>query len=509
MKTRIIPNFTSAIVAILFFGAVIALHADTITVTNTNDSGPGSLRQALANANDGDTIEFAVTGIIELTSGELVVNKSITISGPGADNLALDGNLENRVFHIGAGRIVMISGLAIRRGLANSGGGIYNDHAGLTISNCEFGANHAIASGAGIYNNGEQGGDATLQISNCMFSANFSQGLGGGISNDGSLGGGATLEIEACGFDTNLASSGGGAIANVGDSGAATLEIHMSTLTTNFAPDGAATYNRNATSTLDTCTIINNQAGGRGAGIYNNGSEKGAAILTVSNSTLMGNFAESHSGGGIYNDGSAVGNAILQITNSTLSQNSATKAGGAIYNNSESDGAASLEIDNSTFSDNFAGPEGAGIHNLGVNATISLADTILKNDGVTISIFNDLGTVTSLGYNLSDDEAGGFLVGPGNQTNTDPMLGPLQDNGGPTLTHELLNGSPAIDAGDPSFVPPPFYDQRGPVFFRVRNGRIDIGSFEAQVGSTPTPTPTPRPTPLPRPRPAPHPRPTP
>jgi hypothetical protein len=81
------------------------------------------------------------------------------------------------------------------------------------------------------------------------------------------------------------------------------------------------------------------------------------------------------------------------------------------------------------------------------------------------------------------------MTGPGDQINTDPMLGPLQDNGGPTFTHELLSGSPAIDAGDPNFTPPPFYDQRGPNFWRVRNGRIDIGSFEVQAGSTPTPTP--------------------
>jgi hypothetical protein len=82
------------------------------------------------------------------------------------------------------------------------------------------------------------------------------------------------------------------------------------------------------------------------------------------------------------------------------------------------------------------------------------------------------------------------LTGPGDQINTDPLLGPLQNNGGPTLTHALSLGSPAIDAGDPSFTPPPLYDQRGPGFWRVRNGRIDIGSFEVQAGTTPTPTPS-------------------
>jgi len=64
------------------------------------------------------------------------------------------------------------------------------------------------------------------------------------------------------------------------------------------------------------------------------------------------------------------------------------------------------------------------------------------------------------------------------------MLGPLQDNGGPTFTHALLTGSPAIDAGDPNFTPPPYYDQRGPGFARVVNGRIDIGAFEVQPPHT-------------------------
>src|SRR5690348_3696697 len=83
--------------------AVIAMsaHAATITVTNTNDTGPGSLRQALANANNGDTINFAISGTITLTSGELLVSKNVTISGPGAATLTVDGNFTSRVFHIG------------------------------------------------------------------------------------------------------------------------------------------------------------------------------------------------------------------------------------------------------------------------------------------------------------------------------------------------------------------------------------------------------------------------
>src|SRR6266496_2108647 len=117
MKTK---NITPAAIAIaLFFAVAFLAHAATITVTNTNDSGAGSLRQALAAANDGDTITFAVSGTIGLTSGELLVDKSITISGPGAESLAVDGNAMSRVFHIGSGKNVTISGLTITNGFTS------------------------------------------------------------------------------------------------------------------------------------------------------------------------------------------------------------------------------------------------------------------------------------------------------------------------------------------------------------------------------------------------------
>src|SRR5439155_9561689 len=96
-------------------------------------------------------------------------------------------------------------------------------------------------------------------------------------------------------------------------------------------------------------------------------------------------------------------------------------------------------------------------NNIGASgsATVTIRDTILKTGASGGNIFNDSGTVTSLGYNLSSDAAGGdgttgpggFLDATGDIRNTDPMLGPLQDNGGPTFTHALLVGSPAIDTG--------------------------------------------------------------
>jgi hypothetical protein len=179
-------------------------------------------------------------------------------------------------------------------------------------------------------------------------------------------------------------------------------------------------------------------------------------------------------------------------------------------------GNAPVTLKNSSISGNSAS-QGGGIYNIGKNfvgGTISIMNTVFKTGAVGANILNDSGTVISQGYNLSSDDGGGYLTALGDQINTDPMLGPLQGNGGPTMTHELLPGSPAIDAGDPGFTPPPFLDQRGSGFARVVNGRLDIGSFELQgptptPSPTPTPTATPRPIPTPRPRPASRPRPTP
>src|SRR5262249_3228930 len=183
MKTKIGPHVSLAAIAIaLFFAVALLAHATTITVTNTNDSGPGSLRQALASANDGDTITFAVTGTIGLTSGELLVDKSITILGPGAGSLAVNGNATYRVFYIGAGNNVTISGLTMTNGYVSgeNGGGIFNDQATLTFSNCTISGNVSRAEccdefcecigggfGGGVYNY-----LGTLLFSNCMISSN-------------------------------------------------------------------------------------------------------------------------------------------------------------------------------------------------------------------------------------------------------------------------------------------------------------------------------------------------
>ena len=262
--------------------------------------------------------------------------------------------------------------------------------------------------------------------------------------------------------------------------------------------------------TFNGCVINANGTGNDGGGVCNDGTG-GAAILAINNSTVSNNTA--YHGAGICNDGRLKGATLLQINNTTLNNNSAGDDAGAILNIADTKGTAALS--NCTISGNSAQSYGGGINNvagltisnttfsgnsanfggsiaIGNPVTVSIGDTVLKAGQAGGNIFNDGGTVISRGYNLSSDFGGGYLNGPGDQINTDPILGPLQDNGGPTLTHALLPGSPALNAGDPNFTPPPFFDQRGSGFDRVQNGRLDVGSYEEQaLLNTPTPTATP------------------
>ena len=414
-KQRLIVLMAISVAALV----PICLHAATIRVTSVADSGPGTLRQALANSADGDTIDATgVSGTILLTSGELVVDKSVIILGPGPADLAVDGGHASRVFRITPHNIVTISGLTITNGRVTgslaqaSGGGIYNDRSTLTVSNCVLSGNSAIAVG------------------------DESDVYGGGIFNDG-------------GFQ--------------GQAGA-TLTVVRSTLSGNSA-------------VFDATTVSDAWGGGIG-----NLGCGGSVALTVIDSTLSGN--SSGHGGGI----STFCNTTLTIANSTFSGNAAVGAGGSIYNDGAFSGSATLKINSSTFSGNSAG-WGGDIYNNGFSghATIEIGNTILNAGAPGVSIFNDSGTVTSLGYNLSSD---GALNATGDQINTDPMLGPLQDNGGPTFTHALLPGSPAIDHGASEVVeigeswlatlPCRHADARGTA--RPQDGDGD-GAFECDIGA--------------------------
>jgi CSLREA domain-containing protein len=233
--------------------------------------------------------------------------------------------------------------------------------------------------------------------------------------------------------------------------------------------------------TLNNLTVANGRAL-LGAGILNNSSN----TLMVNNSTLSGNNANTQSqsgGGGIWNYNSAT----LTVSNSTLSGNSARMAGGGIHNNG-----GTLTVSNSTLSGNSTTEsfgDGGGISSNG--GAVTLKNTIVANSPSGRNCSQTPGApITNGGYNLDSDGSCGFGTTNNSLSGTtdnplDPQLGTLNDNGGPTKTHALLEGSPAIGKGNNAFAIDANgnalqFDQRGEGFARIVGARVDIGAFEVQ-----------------------------
>jgi CSLREA domain-containing protein len=473
----------------------------TLTVTNTNDSGPGSLRQAIVSAVAGDSIVFAasLSGKTITVASTLVIDKSLTIDGSSlASRISISGNNSVRVFDVSKADItVTLDSLRVVNGLISTseGGGLGNKGT-LTIKNSIFSTNSAGEGGA-IINRG------TLTISVTSFTGNIAIDSGGAIANYG------TLTINNGTFANNIINGHGqgGAIYNDGP-----LSISNSTFTGNHAYDGGALYD-NPGSTADiTTSMFSDNSAEYGGGILNyigtlsitnstiranTGSSQGAGIhnagtLFLTDSTVSENNANQpntfSSGGGIYNTGkmTAIGSLFwkntatgdgggiynsssLTILNSTFSENTASDTGGGLYNSGTSD------ITNITISGSFVGtyPFASGIHNAGM---MNFSNSILANSSSGSNCYNDASTgIIGLNTsNLIESNAAAPNSCGTSSLSSDPKLGSLADNGGPTQTMALLPGSPALDAGDDAACA--IADQRS--VGRPQGSHCDIGAYE-------------------------------
>ena len=327
MSSRVSRKQLAILSTLLFCVSTMPAHAATITVTNTNDSGLGSLRQALRTANDGDTINFAVTGTITLTTGGLPVNKSLTISGPGTDQLSIDGNQALLVFGIFPDKTAMISGLSIRNGQT----GIWNERGTLTVSNCTVSRNSEV----GLLNDGR----GVLSVSNCNVSGNS----GGGILNSYGV-----LTVIFCDVSGNSygIDNDHGVEASVSNCIISSNHPYGG-IFNNAGTGGPNEHILGADLTIANTIISDNSE----SGLFNQGGQ-----VMILNSTLSGNSAgQENAGGGVNSPSTFKRPGSIAIINSTISGNSAGAGGGISVD------WTGLTIVNSTISGNSAGNYGGGI----------------------------------------------------------------------------------------------------------------------------------------------------
>lgn len=453
ISPRPILRIFSLLLGVASLVLAIPIAAQTV-VTNSADSGPGSLREAIATPSPG-LITFATElsgGTITLTSGQLVIAQDLTIDASAlAVAFIIDADQNSRVFYVQAGRTVALHNLELTGGwvddrsdLNNGLGGCISNQGTLTIANTIIRSNRAVW-GAGIGNNG---GSIVLNHSSIIDNSTLTN------NNDG------------------------GGIWSRGGS----VTLNESTISSNAARQGGGIWNSGGIVTLNSSTFTDNSASAQnlasgGGGIFSTGG-----TVRVNDSTFSGNSARDV-GGGILG---RLGHCI--ITNSTFFDNSAGFGGGIVSSGD------SLTVNNSTISDNSAGTSGGGIlasnwdDLLGTFASgqLRLTNSIVAGNSAG-TIGPDLRTesnpvfYTFVGNNLIGDNSGSSaeavpgLVGTGDNP-IDPLISPPGDFGGPTSTMIPIPGSPAIDSASGEN---PTLDQRG----LPREAMPDIGATEFQASS--------------------------
>jgi hypothetical protein len=241
--SRILRFSFILIISMVIFLSANSSEAATLFVTSLNDSGPGSLRQTVSSSSSGDTIKFGVTGTITLTTGEIVIDKSLSIVGPDPSLLAISGNNNSRVFFINPNRTLEISGLTIRNGKnLGTGGGIYNIGR-LKAANIHF-LNNQSSGGAALYLAGE---DSSVEKS--IFDGNVASSLGAAI-----LANSGINTISESSFFSNQANYG--AALHTGNQ--TTVTIKNSTFNANIGDQTIWASYSNTTMNLINCTLAGN-----------------------------------------------------------------------------------------------------------------------------------------------------------------------------------------------------------------------------------------------------------
>jgi hypothetical protein len=471
--------------------AIVLKDGSTLngTATTVNVGATGTVQNGVDVAATGGTVNLAAATYT--LAQEVGISKNVIVRGAGAGNTIVSGNNAVRVFKIGNTGNVTLDGMSIvngktigsagdgsNKGGNGEGGGIYNVGS-LNVSNSTLSGNSSnggdglgnfggLGLGGGIYNFGR------LTVNNSNLSNNSANGgINSVLSNSG--GGGAiynagTFTVSSSIISGNTASFGGG-IHNTGTiMNTGIGRVSNSTLSNNSADTGGGISNSNtATLTIDNSTLSNNSARNT-SGIHNDGGQ-----LMVNNSTLSNNIAQIY-GGGILNFYGTV-----TVNNSTFSANSAQYGGGISNIN------GTVTVNNSTLSGNLA-QEGGGIYTIvgavSIGSSIVSGNTAPKGSEIYSVLTPGLST-TSQGYNLfghsNDNGLVGVTVATTDITPTvalNQIIGALANNGGPTQTHGIILGSPAIGTGNPTVTTP---DQRG----EARVGITDIGAFESKFIPSP------------------------
>ncbi|MGB9673208.1 MAG: choice-of-anchor Q domain-containing protein [Anaerolineales bacterium] len=373
-------------------------------------------------------------------NGDLDISQSVTLEGVSNTTTIIDANgnvTSDRAFDVQSGVNATLTKMTIRGGKDNgfNGGGIRNQGT-LILSKVLFIANSSSASGGGLYNTST--GKVTL---NTVSFGNNQAYNGGAVYNAGEL---HAIE-SALTFDQAIGGNGGGLFNNSGDVTLNKVTIAQETAGLN----GGGIYNL-GNLTITYSTIQDNMAtSGDGGGIY-------GGWITVTHSTIYQNQSPSGNGGGIYHL------YYMSLSNVTLSANSALKNGGGIYAKSD----YPSTVTNTSLLGNTAASGSGVFRDDSQVGALQLRNTLLLN-----AAGNCGGMITSLGHNIDSGTTCGFNQS-GDQNSTDPLTEALADNGGPTQTHALQSGSPAINGGDNTGCPAT--DQRG--FLRL--GGCDIGAYE-------------------------------